>query len=79
MKPSLGLLHVAHVECLDPERRPSVQASIGALASDAPGERAEAVRTLRAFGPLAYPMMSEAAGRTDDAEVRNRLLDLLGR
>lgn len=70
---------VAHVECLDPDQRPAVAAAIDALSSDAPAERSEAVRKLRAFGPLASPMMREAADRTADAEVRSRLLDLLGR
>jgi len=36
-------------------------------------ERTEAVRTLRARGPLAFPMLRE------DAEVKSRLLDLLRR
>jgi hypothetical protein len=77
-KPSkLERVLIAHIECLDPDRRPQIDKWIEQLASESLDERDAAAAELKKAGPLAEKAIRDAAERTKDAEVKARLLELL--
>ncbi len=70
---------IAHLECLDDERIAKINEWIADLASSEIEIRDKASAKLRQLGPLAEPMIRQAAETATDADVKGRLLDLLAK
>lgn len=68
---------IAHIECLDPDRRPQIDQWIDQLASESLDERDAAAAELKKAGPLAEKAIRDAIDKPRDAEVKARLMELL--